>query len=124
MKSFFDFLSSIFHLPPVHRTPSASGPRCNSCNRYNPCNSFNVFNLFNSRRALFIPLTCLLLTGCLFKTRTVATHHFILSPVCTNELAKAPPEHLSVSIALVKMPSYLLRNSMAVRNGANEIEYL
>jgi len=69
-------------------------------------------------------VTCLLFTGCLFKTGTVATRHFILSPVCTNELAQAPPEHLSVSIGLVKMPSYLLRNSMAVRNGANEIEYL
>jgi hypothetical protein len=33
-------------------------------------------------------------------------------------------EPLSVGIGLVKMPAYLMRNSMAVRNGANEIEYL
>jgi uncharacterized lipoprotein YmbA len=72
----------------------------------------------------FLLVGCVLLTGCLFKTGTVATRHFILSPACTNELAQAAPEHLSVSIGLVKMPSYLLRNSVAVRNGANEIEYL
>jgi uncharacterized lipoprotein YmbA len=33
-------------------------------------------------------------------------------------------QDFAVEIGFVKMPSYLLRDSMAVRNGANEIEYL
>ena len=67
---------------------------------------------------------CALFTGCLFKTAAVPTRHFILAPISTNEPPPAATEQLSVGIGFVKMPSYLLRDSMAVRNGENEIEYL
>jgi len=89
----------------------------------NSCNPFNSFNLFDSRFWLLF-LTPLLLTGCLFKSATVPARHFVLSPISTNEPGASATTHLSVGIGLVKMPSYLLRNSIAVRNGANEIEYL
>jgi uncharacterized lipoprotein YmbA len=75
-------------------------------------------------RFVFIAVTGTLLAGCLFKPATVSTRHFVLAPVSTNELAPVAPEHLSVGISFVRMPPYLLRNSLAVRNGANEIEYL
>jgi uncharacterized lipoprotein YmbA len=65
----------------------------------------------------------LLLTGCLSRPPTVNARHFVLAPTSTNELAPAAAKHLSVGIGFVKMPSYLLRKSMAVRNGANEIGY-
>src|SRR6185436_14781506 len=65
----------------------------------------------------------LLLTGCLFKPATVSTRRFILAPIPTNEPAPAATGHLSVGIGFVKMPAYLLRTSMTVRNG-HEIEYL
>ncbi len=67
---------------------------------------------------------CTLFTGCLFKTAPVPIRHFILAPISTNEPAPAATGQLSVGIGFVKMPSYLLRDSMAVRNGENEIEYL
>jgi uncharacterized lipoprotein YmbA len=75
-------------------------------------------------RSVFIAVTGTLLTGCLFKPVTVSTRHYILSPISTNEPASAVTGHLSVGIGFVKMPSYLLRNSVAIRNGANEIEYI
>src|SRR5207247_4268042 len=75
-------------------------------------------------RSVFVAFTGMLLTGCLLKPVTVSTRHYILSPISTNEPAPAATGHVSVGIGFVKMPSYLLRNSMAVRNGANEIEYI
>jgi uncharacterized lipoprotein YmbA len=75
-------------------------------------------------KAALFALICTFLTGCLFKPVTVSTRHFVLSPVSTNEPASASAEHLSVGIGFVEMPSYLLRDSMAVRNGNNEIDYL
>lgn len=75
-------------------------------------------------RVLFAFVMAVLLPGCLFKKSTVTVRHFILSPITTNEPQTAATEPLSVGIGVVKMPSYLLRDSLAVRNGANEIEYL
>ena len=75
-------------------------------------------------RLMLVAVAGTLLTGCLLKRVTVSTRHFILSPISTNEAAAAAPGHLSVGIGFVKMPSYLLRNSIAIRNGTNEIEYL
>ena len=74
--------------------------------------------------SLLVAVACTLFTGCLFKTATVQTRHFILAPISTNEPAAVATEHLSVGIGFVKMPSYLLRDSMAVRKGDDEIEYL
>ena len=74
-----------------------------------------------------LTLVSALLSGCMFKPVTVSTRHFALAPIPTSEprpVAQTGSEQLSVGIGFVKMPSYLLRNSMAVRNGANEIEYL
>jgi len=75
-------------------------------------------------RLLFVAVTAMLLTGCLLRTATVPTRHFVLAPIATNEPAPGPTEHLSVGIGFVQMPSYLLKNSLAVRNGGNEIEYI
>jgi uncharacterized lipoprotein YmbA len=79
---------------------------------------------FRLAQIVSVAVTGMLLTGCLLKPVTDSTRHFILAPISTNELAHAAPENLSVGIGFVKMPPYLLRNSMAVRTGPNEIEYL
>jgi uncharacterized lipoprotein YmbA len=75
-------------------------------------------------RIVFVAVAGMFFTGCLLKPATVSTRYFILTPMSTNKPATAATDHLSVGVGFVKMPSYLLRNSMAVRNGANEIEYL
>jgi uncharacterized lipoprotein YmbA len=74
-----------------------------------------------------LALVSALHSGCMFKPVSVSTRHFNLAPIPTSEprpVAQTASEHLSVGIGFVKMPSYLLRNSMAVRNNANEVEYL
>jgi uncharacterized lipoprotein YmbA len=81
------------------------------------------------KSSLYAQLTLVsaLLSGCMLKPVTVSTRHFALAPIPTSDprpVARAGSEQMSVGIGFVKMPSYLLRNSMAVRNGANEIEYL
>ena len=75
-------------------------------------------------RLALAALSSTLLTGCLLKRATDSTRHFVLSPISTNEPALVATEHLSVGIGFVKMPSYLLRKAMAVRNNANEIGYI
>ena len=72
-------------------------------------------------------LLCVTLSGCMFKPVTVSTRYFTLSPIPASEPRQAGASgaaNLSVGIGFVKMPSYLLRSSMEVRTGANEIEYL
>jgi uncharacterized lipoprotein YmbA len=71
--------------------------------------------------AVFVSI---ILTGCLFKSATVSPRHFVLSPIATQEPASAPTGHLSVGIAHIKMPPYLLHDSIAFRDSANEIGYL
>jgi len=66
----------------------------------------------------------LLLSGCLLKPVTVSTRRFILAPIPAPEHASTNAEQLSVGIASAKMPAYLLKNSIAVRKGASEIDYL
>src|SRR5262245_2797423 len=66
----------------------------------------------------------MLLSGCLPKPSTVSTRHFVLAPMPPNAAASAAAEPFSVGIGFVKMPSYLSRDSMAVRKSATEIEYL
>jgi uncharacterized lipoprotein YmbA len=79
---------------------------------------------FCVRRIAFVALAGLFLAGCLLKPTTVTTRHFLLAPISTNTPGLAGTDHLSVGIGLVSMPPYLLRSSMAVRNGANEIGFL
>ena len=78
---------------------------------------------FSAFPLVFTSLAVLLLCGCLLKTATVPARHFILAPIPADG-SNPVPQDLPVEIGFVKMPAYLLRDSMAVRNGANEIEYL
>ena len=80
-------------------------------------------SLFCLPRLIFIAITGILLTGC-FRPVTVSTRRFVLTPISTNEPALVGKEELSVGIGFVKMPSYLLRSSVAIRNHTNEIRYL
>ena len=81
-------------------------------------------SLFRFLHLLSIAVGGIFLAGCLLKRTNVSTREFVLTPISTNQPPSAGTEHLSVGIGFVKMPAYLLRSSMAVRNGANEIEYL
>jgi len=75
-------------------------------------------------RIVFVGATGLLLMGCLLKKAAVPTRHFVLAATCTNEPAPRAAEPLAVGIGFVKMPSQLLRDSLAVQTDANEIRYL
>src|SRR3989442_1011930 len=66
----------------------------------------------------------LLVSGCLLKPVTVSTRRFVLSPIPASEPAPTAAEPLSVGVGFVKVPPYLLRDSMAVRKGVNEVAYL
>jgi len=79
---------------------------------------------FHLPRLVFVALISVAMSGCLLRPVTVSTRHFVLAPVSTNEPAPVVAEPLSVGIGLVKMPAYLMRDSMVVRSGSNEIEYL
>jgi uncharacterized lipoprotein YmbA len=79
---------------------------------------------FSALHLVIASFSSLLLAGCLLKTATVPVRHFVLAPVPRDKSGPVPKEHASVEIGFVKMPAYLLRDSMAVRNGLNEIEYL
>ena len=73
---------------------------------------------------IFAALPAMVLAGCSLKPLTVSTRHFILSPISTNEPEAAATGPVAIGIGAVKLPAYLLRESMAVRMGPNEIEYL
>ncbi len=73
-------------------------------------------------RLAFVLLSAVLLSGCLLKTATVPARHFVLAPIPPDESGPAPKEHASVEIGFVKVPAYLLRDSIAVRNGLNEFQ--
>ncbi len=80
-------------------------------------------------RARFVCLTLAgavgaLLAGCLFNANTVATRSFVLSPMPALTNASAATRHLALGVGMVKMPPYLMKNPMAVRNSAGEITYL
>ena len=62
--------------------------------------------------------------GCSFlKPSGVEPRSFVLTPL---PAADAPPGRAATSLGVgaVKVPSYLLRHSMAVRRGTNEVAYL
>jgi uncharacterized lipoprotein YmbA len=71
-----------------------------------------------------IVISGMLLTGCLLKSATVPARHFVLTPIPAEESSPAQKEHAWFEIGFIKMPAYLLRDSIAIRNGTNEIEYL
>jgi uncharacterized lipoprotein YmbA len=80
----------------------------------------------NARCYATLPVICLILSGCMFKPVTVSTRYFTLTPAPSGEprpVVSSGAGNLSIGIGFVKMPSYLLRNSMIIRNGP-EIEYL
>lgn len=75
--------------------------------------------------AAWMSALCASLAGCLLKPNTVATRSYVLSPLPASAAVKAgdqpaPP----IGVGLVKLPSYLLKTSLAVRSGSNEITYL
>jgi len=80
--------------------------------------------VFSCTQLTFAALGSILLTGCLLRTASVSPRHFVLAPMPADESSKVPKSHLSVEIGFVKMPAYLLRDSIAVRTGSNEIQYL
>jgi len=65
----------------------------------------------------------LLLGGCVIKPERVPTRHFVLSPIPAPEHRSITAQPLEVEVGLVKMPSYLLRDSMVVRKSAEEVDY-
>ena len=66
----------------------------------------------------------LLLGGCVIKPARVPTRHFVLVPIQTPEHAATKAPALAVEVAFVKMPAYLLRDSMVIRKSSDEVEYL
>src|SRR5262245_57459281 len=64
-----------------------------------------------------------LLNGCLFKKEREPTRAFILTHLAASESAAAA-RPLQIEVGAVKMPSYLLRESLAVRQSTNEFKYL
>jgi len=65
-----------------------------------------------------------LLGGCVIKPAPVPTRHFVLAPIPAHEHAPTITQPLAVEVGFVKMPSYLLRDSMVIRKSADEVEYL
>ena len=66
----------------------------------------------------------LLLGGCVIKPARVQTRHFVLAPIPAPEHAPTTAQPLAIEAGFVKIPSYLLRDSMVVRKSADEVEYL
>ncbi len=62
--------------------------------------------------------------GCVMKPTRVQTRHFVLAPVSRPEHALVGAQRVPIEVASVKMPSYLLRDSMVVRRGEHEFQYL
>lgn len=65
-----------------------------------------------------------LLGGCVIKPARVSTRHFVLVPIPASEQTSTTAQQVSAEVGFVKMPSYLLRDSMVVRKSADEVEYL
>jgi len=71
-------------------------------------------------RTLAAAALCATIAGC-FSPHTLATRHFILTPV--PEITSAT-SGIRLGVGAVKMPDYLLNDSLAVRKGTGEIGYL
>src|SRR5258706_1100099 len=74
-------------------------------------------------RSLIIGLA-LSLTGCSFlKPSDVTPRSFVLAPLPAADKASSQAGG-GVGIGLVKIPGYLVKNSIAVRQGTNQLAYL
>jgi len=73
---------------------------------------------------LMMPSLALLLGGCIIKPARVPTRHFVLVPIPAPEQAPTTAQQPAVEVGFVKMPAYLLRDSIVVRKSTTEIEYL
>jgi uncharacterized protein len=73
--------------------------------------------------ALLVSATlCAGLTGCgVLKPAEATARYFVLAPAAGPAPAASSP--LAVGVGRVKLPAYLFDTSLAVRKGANEIEY-
>jgi len=69
---------------------------------------------------------CAGLTGCFgfLKPAKPTARHFVLTSLPAAESAAAPGGSVAVGVGQVKLPAYLYNTSLAVRKGANEIDYL
>ena len=79
------------------------------------------------RLAAAAAIAVLPLAGCLPKPNTLATRSYLLTPVAVDASPQSPraeAEATAVGINPVRMPSYLLRPSVAVRSGTSEVVYL
>jgi uncharacterized lipoprotein YmbA len=74
----------------------------------------------NPLRFLAVAIMCATLTGC-FSAKTVTTRHFLLTSMPATNVASTG---LRLGIGVVKMPDYLLHDSLVVRKTANEVTYL
>ena len=66
---------------------------------------------------------CAFLAGCLLKPATVTTRRFVLTPVQAESRASNESQP-AVGLGRITLPEYLLKDSMAVRKGDSEIQYL
>lgn len=74
---------------------------------------------------LAVAAATVLFTGCSFlKPATSTARYFVLTPLAsTGSVAAASAESLALGVGKVKLPDYLFNSSLAVREGASEIEY-
>lgn len=81
--------------------------------------------LLPSRSLALLGSLGVLISGCLPKPNTVVTRSYLLAPLpgppATRAAKNASP---SVGVGIVQLPSYLLKSSLAVRSGTNEVTYL
>ena len=77
-------------------------------------------------RLLFAIAACAGLTGCFgfLKPAHPTARNFVLTPLPVEASVTASPGALAVGVGQVKLPAYLFNTSLAVRIGANEINYL
>jgi len=74
-------------------------------------------------RSLLAAAACVCLSGCLnLKPAQATARFFVLSPLPGAAAPGSPA--LAVGVGPVKLPAYLFKDSLAVRKGTNEVEYL
>ena len=79
-------------------------------------------------RFLLSTAACVCLSGCLdLKPARPTARYFVLSPLtAAAPVTPSPgtPSRLAVGLGQVKLPDYLYKQSLAVRKGANEVDYV